>query len=430
MAFAAHLFDENGDLHFAAPADGENFRVARLRDAKGDVRADFLHEPVPDMARGDELAVLTGERAVVDGEFHLDGRRINWDIRQHRARLGIADGFADENIFKTGKPDDVAGVGLLDFDAFHALEMINRGDLALGNFAVAVAADGRIADLHLAFDDFSEGDAPDIVAVIQIRHEHLKTVARLRARRGNVFHDGVEQRLHRAGDVGEFGFGVAQLGRAINERKIKLLIRRVERHEQFKHFIEHLLRVRVLAVNLVDDHNRFRAGFERLAQHEARLRLRTFGGIYDEQHAVNHVHDALDLAAEIRVAGRVHDVDVKILVFERGVFGADGDAFFLFQIHGIHQAFVGGFMLVGAEGARLLEQAIHERRLAVVNVRDDGDVSNVLHIVNDRLTHAAKYPTRQTDANGKSGGTAGLRIMKICRKRSSHASENFVPALL
>jgi hypothetical protein len=36
-------------------------------------------------------------------------------------------------------------------------------------------------------------------------------------------------------------------------------------------------------------------------------------------------------------------------------------------------------MLVGAEGAGLLEQAVHERRLAVVHVRDDGDVSNVLH---------------------------------------------------
>ena len=49
-------------------------------------------------------------------------------------------------------------------------------------------------------------------------------------------------------------------------------------------------------------------------------------------------------------------------------------------------------MLVGTEGAGLLEQAVHERRLAVVHVRDDGDVSNVLHIVNDRLAHAANIP--------------------------------------
>ena len=112
-------------------------------------------------------------------------------------------------------------------------------------------------------------------------------------------------------------------------------------NEQFENLVEHLFRVRVLAVNLVDDHNRLGPGLERLAEDEACLRLRAFGGIHHQQHAVNHVHDALHLAAEIRVAGRVHDVDVVILVFERGVFGADGDALFLFQIHRIHQALLG-----------------------------------------------------------------------------------------
>ena len=70
------------------------------------------------------------------------------------------------------------------------------------------------------------------------------------------------------------------------------------------------------------------------------LRLRTLGGIHHEQHAINHVHDALDLAAKIGVSGRVHDVDVVIIVFERGVLGADGDDFFLLQVNRIHQAFL------------------------------------------------------------------------------------------
>ena len=58
VAFAAHLLDEDGNLHFAASAHGEDFRVAGLRDAQGDVRADFLHEAIPDVPRGDEFAVL------------------------------------------------------------------------------------------------------------------------------------------------------------------------------------------------------------------------------------------------------------------------------------------------------------------------------------------------------------------------------------
>ena len=34
VAFAPHLLDENGDLHFAAAADVENFRIVGLRDAQ------------------------------------------------------------------------------------------------------------------------------------------------------------------------------------------------------------------------------------------------------------------------------------------------------------------------------------------------------------------------------------------------------------
>jgi hypothetical protein len=120
-------------------------------------------------------------------------------------------------------------------------------------------------------------------------------------------------------------------------------------------------------------------GFERLAQHEARLGLRAVGGIHDEQHAVDHVHDTLDLAAEIRVAGGVHDVDVVILVFEGGVLRANRDALFALEIHRVHEALDLGLGLVGAEGAGLFEEAVDERGLAVVDVRDDRDVSDMLH---------------------------------------------------
>ena len=112
----------------------------------------------------------------------------------------------------------------------------------------------------------------------------------------------------------------------------------MQRHEQVEHLVQHLVRGGVVAVNLVDDHDRLGAGFERLAQHETRLRLRAVRGIHHQQHAVDHVHDALDFAAEIRVAGSVHDVDVVILVFERGVLGANGDALFALEIHRIHDA--------------------------------------------------------------------------------------------
>ena len=160
--------------------------------------------------------------------------------------------------------------------------------------------------------------------------------------------------------------------------------------EQVENRVQHFLRVGVLPVDLIDDDDGFGAGFQRLAEDEACLRLRPVGRVHHQQHAVDHAHGALDFAAEVGVAGRVHDVDMIILVFERRVLGADGDAFLAFEVHRIHDAFLVGDGLVGAKSAGLFEQAIHERRLAVVNVRDDRDVPNVLHVefYFGRLTHA------------------------------------------
>ena len=194
-----------------------------------------------------------------------------------------------------------------------------------------------------------------------------------------MLHDGIEERLHRVGDVGQLVLGVAHLRRAINEGEIELLVGRVEAHEELEHEVQHLLRVGVVAVDLVDDHDGLGTGLECLAQHEASLGLGTFRRIHDQQHAVDHVHDTLDLAAEVGVSRSIHNVDVVVLVLEGGVLGANRDALFLFQVHGIHQALHLGLSLVGAEGSGLLEKAVDERGLAVVDVGDDRDISDVLH---------------------------------------------------
>ena len=109
--------------------------------------------------------------------------------------------------------------------------------------------------------------------------------------------------------------------------------------------------------------------------HEFGLRQRAFGGVDQHQRAVDHVEDALDLAAEIGVAGGVDDVDAGVLPLHRGRLGQDGDAALALQIVGVHRAL--GDLLVVAEGAGLLQQTVDERGLAVVDVGDDGDVTKV-----------------------------------------------------
>ena len=160
-----------------------------------------------------------------------------------------------------------------------------------------------------AGDPAGQHAADEIVAVEQ-GGEHLER-AGVDPRRGDVGDDGVEQgrEVARADVVGEPGIAGAAAG--VEGREIELLVAGVEVEEQLEDFVEDFGRARVGAVDLVDDDDRAQAERERLAGDELGLRHRPFGGVDQQDHAVDHRQDALDLGAEIGVAGRVDDVDVQ-----------------------------------------------------------------------------------------------------------------------
>ena len=109
------------------------------------------------------------------------------------------------------------------------------------------------------------------------------------------------------------------------------------------------MRTRIFSVDLVDHNNWPNVVLQRFTQNESRLRLRAIVGIHHQQHAVHHLHNALDFAAEIRVARCVDDVDAIVVPLKGRVLGADGDSFFALQIHRIHHALLN--FLVGAKCA-------------------------------------------------------------------------------
>ncbi len=167
---------------------------------------------------------------------------------------------------------------------------------------------------------------------------------------------------------------VPDLGVGVEHGEIQLIFFGVEIDEQVVDFVEHFLRARVGAVDLINNDDRRELGFERLAQHVARLGQRTFAGVYQQHDAVDHFQGALDFAAEIAVAGRVDDVDFYVVIEDGRVFGEDGDAALALQFVRIHHSF--DVMLVGAKGAALLQHGVDQRGLAVVDVGDDGDIAN------------------------------------------------------
>jgi hypothetical protein len=81
------------------------------------------------------------------------------------------------------------------------------------------------------------------------------------------------------------------------------------------------------------------------------------------------------------VAGRVDqievvDLSVARLVRERSGLRLDGYPTLLFEIHRVQDLL---FHLAIGESAATLDQAVSERGFAVIDVRDDRKVSDVIH---------------------------------------------------
>ena len=130
------------------------------------------------------------------------------------------------------------------------------------------------------------------------------------------------------------------------------------------------------AVNLVDDHDHPMAQVQGTGEDEAGLGHGAFGGVHQQDDAVDHLEDPLHLAAKIGVARRVHDVDLHVLVVDGGVLGQNGDAALTLDVTAVHDTL--SHSLIVAESAALAQQGVHQRGLAVVNVSDDSDIAQIV----------------------------------------------------
>ena len=200
-------------------------------------------------------------------------------------------------------------------------------------------------------------------------------MALLEGRRRGDAHQQVEQRPQVGAGLCQVGGRRAGLGVRVDHRKLDLELVGAEVDEQLVDLVEHLRRPRVGSVDLVERHDHRQMALHRLLEDVARLRQRALGGVHQQQHRVDHQQGALDLAAEVGVAGRVDDVEAHAVVVDGGLLGEDRDALLALEVPGVEHAV--DHRLVGAEGPGLAQHAVDQRRLAVVDVRDDRDVAQI-----------------------------------------------------
>ena len=222
---------------------------------------------------------------------------------------------------------------------------------------------------------------------------------------GDPLDDGAEERLEvlvgRQLAVGRgLGVGAAGLGGGVDDGHVQdgvevdvgVLVGQVagQGQQQVGGLGDDLIEPGVGAVHLVDHEDDRQVRGQGLAQHEAGLGQGPLGGVDEEDDAVDHGQPALDLTAEVGVAGGVDDVDDDALgaagvrgrgarVVDRRVLGEDRDALLALQLAGVHDPLTGGLLGgPGPEGPRLPKHGVDKSGLAVVDVGDNGDVAQIL----------------------------------------------------
>ena len=157
--------------------------------------------------------------------------------------------------------------------------------------------------------------------------------------------------------------------------KSSCVLVRVQRGKKIEGLVMHLDRRAFGFVHLVDQHDRAQAEAQCLANHELGLRHRPFGRIHQHDDAVDHAEDTLHLATEIGVAGGVDDVDAGAFPVDAGAFRQNGDAAFAFLIVAVHRPL--GHAWLSRKVPDLRQQAVDQRGLAMVDVRDDRNIADI-----------------------------------------------------
>src|SRR5690554_1511751 len=288
-----------------------------------------------------------------------------------------ADGFTGQNALKAGHGHNIPDADLFAVDAVETLETEKFGNAGRDLLTATLATHHAIADAHLTAEHATDGHATDVLVVLQSRDLHLQRSLGIILGRRNVLHDRFEKRTHVGGLVFELLLGVTGQTRGVNHREVQLLIVGLQIAEEIEDHVEHRVGTCVGAVNLVDDHNRLKSQFERLAQHELRLWHRALKRVDQKQHRVDKFEHTLHFTAEVGVTRGVDDVDTVAFPVDSRAFGHDGNATLFLKIVGVHRAL--SQLTVAGHGSALLEKLVDKGGLAVVDVRDDGDISNVGH---------------------------------------------------
>lgn len=372
---AAHGLDQYRDLELAAARHHEDVRRIGRLDLDGDIAERLAPEPVADLTAGEEPPVQSRERRVVGREAHADGRGIDANPRQRLEDIRGADGVADLDRVHAGDDREVAGDGAFELDApqrprsqqlGHAKGLRLTGFEETGHRRPALEA----TPFHTA-----DHEPAHELVVVEGHGLELQRPVDIDLRRRRVLDNGFQQRSQIRARLLWIQRCGSPLGRRVHDGEVELFVGSARGDEEIEDLVHDHVGPLLRAIHLVDDEQGPQAVGQRLPDDESSLGHHTLDGVYEQQHRVHHAEDALDLSAEVRVAGGVDEVDAHALEIDGGLLGEDRDPPLALDILAVHHPLRDRLVL--AEGAGLAQQSIQQGRLAVINVGDDRQVAEI-----------------------------------------------------
>ena len=229
-----------------------------------------------------------------------------------------------------------------------------------GFLAARHQADAVVA-ADLAIDDLDVGDHALVGVVVRVEDQGARAC-------GDVAGRGRHMLDHRLQDLRDAD---ARLGRGRDD-----LV--VQQADEVLDFFGDLLRISAREVDLVDDGDDRQVVLQRQVDVRHRLRFDPLRRIDDEERALAGRQAAADLVGEVDVAGGVDQVQFVGFAITRRIAHAHGarldrDALLALEIHRVEDL---RHHLAAGDGAGLFQQAVGERRFAVIDVGDDAEVAN------------------------------------------------------
>src|SRR5581483_5010538 len=356
LAFEAFL----DDLHVqeaeeaATESEAKGGGAFRLEEERGVVEAKLLEGFT-------EGGMLVGVHGVKAGEDHgLDffkaGERFDGGIGV------VGDGIADLGIgdilHVRHEKTDFAGLQFINFDGL-GREDADRLDI---ESAIVRPESDPLALAQRAFEDAGEHDHPAVGIEPGIKNQGLKLVVGISFGRRNALDDGFQNFRNALTGFGAYEHGVGG----------------VKSDCTFDHFFG-ASDIGTGKIDLVDDRNNFETIVDGEIGVGKGLGFDALRGVDDEERAFAGSKGAGNFIRKIHVAGGVDKVElvhfaVLGLVRHAHGMGLDGDAAFALQVHGVKDL---GLHLARGKGSGKFEQPVGQGGLAVVDMRDDGEITDV-----------------------------------------------------